>query len=179
MNETVRHLLVTGPPRVGKTTLIKKVLQSVNKNWMSGFITAEIREKGRRVGFRIETLDGKRGILSHIRGDGKYRVGKYVVDIPAFERVALPSTDPDSSGAQLIVIDEIGKMECFSLVFQETVRRIMNSRVHMLATVAVKGGGLIEEVKRRPDVKIFQVTQMNRDSLAVDIIRFIERLLQD
>jgi nucleoside-triphosphatase len=55
------------------------------------------------------------------------------------------ATDPD---VDLIVVDEIGKMECFSRRFVDLVRKLIESRLPVLASVAMKGGGLIQEVKR-------------------------------
>ena len=52
-------LLLTGRPGVGKTTVIRKVVEAVHQERLGGFYTEEVREHGRRRGFRAVTFDGK------------------------------------------------------------------------------------------------------------------------
>jgi nucleoside-triphosphatase len=161
---------VTGLPGTGKTTLIRKVLEMLPAEVAaSGFFTAEIRESDERVGFTINTLDGRSGVLSHIRIGGAARVGRYGVDVKGFEGLVLPLLERGRAG--LYVIDEIGKMECLSGVFCDTVRVLLDSGAPVLGTVALKGGGFIAEVKARDDVALYEVTLKNRDRLVDDIQR--------
>jgi nucleoside-triphosphatase len=89
------------------------------------------------------------------------------VDIEGFEKFLRERFDV--SRAQVIVIDEIGKMECFSPLFREKVRGILDSPTPAIFTIAKKGGGFIAEVKVRADVEIHEVTRSNRDTLAAEI----------
>lgn len=79
-----KHILLTGKPGIGKTSVIKKILPLVGMN-AGGFFTEEIRVMERRMGFRIVTLDGTDGILAHIECNSNYKVGKYRVDLDSFE----------------------------------------------------------------------------------------------
>ena len=135
-----------------------------------GFYTAEIRERGARKGFELVSLDGRRGLLSHVDISGPHRVGKYGVDVEGFDRF-LDTIQWPGPGAGLVMIDEIGKMECFSQRFRALVRRILDSGTRVLATVAHQGSGLIAEVKQRPDVELLGLTTRNRDSVADEIVR--------
>jgi nucleoside-triphosphatase len=165
-----KNLLVTGLPGTGKTTLIRKVLERLPVEVAaSGFFTAEIRESGERVGFTINTLDGRSGVLSHIRIAGDARVGRYGVDVQGFEGLVLPLLEAGRAG--FYVIDEIGKMECFSQAFCASVKILLDSTTPVLGTVALKGGGFIAEVKARDDVALFDVTVKNRDRLFDEILR--------
>ena len=58
-----KNILLTGYPRVGKTTIIKKVIARLENT--GGFYTKEISEGKTRKGFKIITLQGKEGILTH------------------------------------------------------------------------------------------------------------------
>jgi len=108
-----KNLLVTGLPGVGKTTLIKKLLESLKSLHPVGFYTEEIKEGGERKGFELVSLEGKRGVLSHKGIRSPHRVGQYKVDIKGFEDF-LDSISFFNPLARLVMIDEIGKMECFS-----------------------------------------------------------------
>jgi len=166
------NILITGLSAVGKTTLIKKLAERLSNLHPVGFYTEEIREGGVRKGFDLTSLDGKRGLLSHRETNSPYRVGKYGVDIKGFENF-LESIAFLAPATGLIIIDEIGKMECLSPEFRRMIKEILSSEKMLIATVALKGGGLIEEIKRRDDVKLFEITQKNRDSLLSEILLYI------
>jgi nucleoside-triphosphatase len=76
----VRHVLLTGVPGVGKTTVIRELAQRLAAHQPAGFYTEEIREKGARQGFQLVTLDGRRQTLSHVDLPGPFRVSRYKVD---------------------------------------------------------------------------------------------------
>ncbi len=132
---------------------------------MAGFYTEEIREAGRRVGFRWHRLDGRTGILAHVKVKSPHRVGKYGVDLASFEGEAVSVLDPEAPDVDLFVIDEIGKMECFSEEFVAAIRRLLKSDKSVLATVAQKGSGLIQQVKSYPGVELLPLTRENRDEV--------------
>ena len=111
-----RNILYTGLPGCGKSTIIEKIVQRINRP-STGFFTREIRDKGRRVGFSITTLDGQQGILAHIDIRSHIRVGRYGVYIRDIEKIAVPSMRPENDNV-ILVVDEIRKMECLSGLFR-------------------------------------------------------------
>jgi nucleoside-triphosphatase len=165
-----KNILITGLPGVGKTTLIKRISEALKNLHPVGFYTAEIKEGGERKGFELISLEGKRGILSHKEARSPYQVGHYKVDIESFEDFlnSIPFSDLLT---RLIIIDEIGKMECLSDQFKKILEEILDSEKRVMATIALKGSGLIARVKERDDVKIFEITKKNRDSLVLEILK--------
>lgn len=158
-------LLLTGPPGVGKTTIIQKVLSGIELG-AGGFYTQEIRREGRRVGFSLRTLDGEQGVLAHIDYPGRHRVGRYGVDLALFEAMVLPALEGALRAKELVVIDEIGKMELFSRQFQEMVLRVLNQdERHLLGVIHQGRGGFAEAIRRRDDVEVITVSQANRHGL--------------
>jgi len=169
-----KNILLTGPPRCGKSTLIEKLIPKIEKP-MTGFFTREMREGGKRVGFSIKTLDGKEGVLGHEDSESRVRVGKYGIDLEAIDRIAVPSMIP-SKPEQIVIIDEIGKMECLSPLFRETLVKTLDSMNTVIGTVAFKGIPFIETIKRRPDVLLATVNEKNRNSLVDSLSRQISFL---
>lgn len=169
-------ILLTGLPRSGKTTAIMQIINNINCEKVEGFYTQEIRKGGIRKGFGWQRLDGATGTLAHIDIKGPCRVGKYGVDVAGFEKSVLPILDVEDSDTKLFVIDEIGKMECFSEKFVIEIRRLFKSNKSILATVALKGSGLISEVKNYPDTKLFNLTRQNRDKTIVEILQVLSFL---
>ncbi|UCF85423.1 MAG: NTPase [Desulfobacteraceae bacterium] len=156
-----RNVLFTGPPGCGKTTLIEKIVFEIEVP-TTGFFTREMREKGRRVGFSINTLDGKQGVLAHQNIRSKYRVGKYGINLEDIDHIAVPSMIPQDEEV-IVIIDEIGKMECFSPLFKETVLQILDSKHSVIGSVPLRGNAFIEHIKKRNDVLLIQVSEKNRN----------------
>lgn len=154
-------IVLTGRPGVGKTTVVKKVAGKLEK--IAGFYTEEIRESGTRVGFKVISFRGKVSILAHIDIKSQFKVGKYGVDIEAFEKVSIP----EFSREGLFIVDEIGKMECFSQKFVRKVEELFASERNILATL---GKGVSFDTK---DAKVIEVTLKNRDKLPEDILEML------
>lgn len=169
---TAKNILFTGPPRSGKSTLIESIVKEI-KTSATGFFTREIKEKGSRVGFSIHTLDGKQGLLAHQRIKSRYKVGKYGVNMEDIDGVAVPSMIPEKPET-LAVIDEIGKMECFSALFRKTLVKILESEHPVLGSIAVKGDRFIQKIKAREDVLVVKVTLDNRDELAEAYVKLYQ-----
>ena len=157
----MKNVLFTGPPGCGKSTLIEKIIKR-SRSPKTGFFTREIREKGQRVGFSIRTLDGKHGVLAHKEINSPFTVGQYGVNVDDIDRIAVPSIITVKED-QMIVIDEIGKMECFSVLFKETLVRVLESKNPILGSIALKGDPFIAEIKKRKDVHLIRITEKNRE----------------
>jgi nucleoside-triphosphatase len=167
------RLLLTGTPGVGKTTLIRAVVKRLENVKCAGFYTEEKRQEGERIGFRIVTLRGDDGVLASV-GRAAPTVGRYSIHVEEFEELVLPELDPGTSPADLYVIDEIGKMELLSSKFRRKVTALLAQPTHVVATVAKKGNGFIQQIKRREDIELIEVTRKNRDQLAGEIAQKIK-----
>ncbi len=170
-----KHILLTGKPGVGKTSVVKKIIPLLGVD-AGGFYTEEIRELDRRMGFRIATLDGEDGVLAHVDFKSNYRVGKYHVDLDSFERVAIPALERAVKHKSLIVLDEIGKMELFSRKFREVVSKILDSEKSLICVIKENGDVFTEEIKKRKDVILITVNYENRESLPEEIFKMLQSL---
>jgi nucleoside-triphosphatase len=131
---------------------------------LSGFVTREIREGRRRLGFSITTMDGKRGILAHVEFPGPPRVGKYGVDLAVLDRIGVPALrPPDADG--VVIIDELGKMELALEAFRDAVSGICEGPAAVVATVQLARDPFTDALRRRRGIETLQVTHQNRDYL--------------
>ncbi|KAI8040411.1 hypothetical protein M5D96_006354 [Drosophila gunungcola] len=153
-------IIITGPPGVGKTTLVRKICSNLRDKGhiLRGFYTEEVRSEGigQRIGFDVVTLDGKHGILSRENPIDKLRrpkVGKYSVFIQDFEDLTLPllANKDSRPEPELLVIDEVGKMELLSKRFESAV----------------------EQIRKTSGSILYQVTKSNRNTLSTEITDLI------
>lgn len=166
-------LLLTGTPGIGKTTLIRRVASQLSAYRLGGFYTEEIREGGQRKGFRLVTFQGEEGIIAHVGFDHHYRVSKYGVDVGMIDHFA-DTTLSLADDIDCYLIDEIGKMECFSQAFVKRVETLLNSSKPVIATVAKKGSGLIEKAKQWPGSQLWELTHANRDARVTEVSKWLD-----
>lgn len=174
MDGMKKNIFLTGAPSSGKTTVIKKVISALDFP-ANGFYTEEERVAGKRTGFLMKTLDGRTGYLAHqdIRSD--FYIRRYGVSIENIETIAAPSIVPINSN--IIILDEIGKMECFSESFKRAARAALDSRNPVIGTITLGGDEFILRIKNRDDIQIHEVTPDNRDMLPAMIIKILAELL--
>ena len=171
------NILVTGLPGVGKTTFIINLAKKLKDFSMAGFYTAEIREAGVRKGFELVSLDRRRSILSHVDIKSDFRVGRYGVDVKTFEAF-LDSLGLAQSDADILLIDEIGKMECHSNKFRRLITSLLDSKKPLIATISLRSEAFISEIKRRPDVQVVELTAASRECLATELANSVRSLME-
>ena len=169
----MKNILLTGKPGIGKTSIIKELLATLQLN-AGGFYTSEIREQGIREGFAIITLNGKKGILAHVDCKSPYRVSKYGVNIKDLEEIAAPAIEEAIRNKECIIIDEVGRMELYSLKFCSLVKRALDSEKRVLGTIQPRHNEFLDSIRGREDIKIIEITFENRKK----IIKEIEEMLK-
>jgi nucleoside-triphosphatase THEP1 len=165
--------LVTGEPRVGKTTLIRQVVSTMRMR-AGGFYTEDLRTSGNREGFRIVTLDGDTALLAATGYPGAVQVSKYGVDLAELERVGLAAIQRAMERGHVVVVDEIGKMQLFSRPFRQTILEAVRSGHPLLGTVMPGRNPYADRIRQHKNVELLTLTPDNRqDLLAVLRSRFI------
>jgi nucleoside-triphosphatase len=166
-------ILLTGRPGSGKTTAIRKIVSQLTRE-VGGFYTEEIREKGRRVGFRILTMDAREGVMAHVDIQSPDRIGKYGVDLTVIDTLAVESLQRAISEKSLIIIDEIGPMELLSSKFKGEVLDVINGDSDVLGTIAKRKSEFINQIRRLPNVTILEIFPGNREQIVEDVVSRLE-----
>lgn len=172
-----RHIFLTGPPRVGKTTVVLRVVEDLRRRGVKvgGMLSMEIQKGDVRVGFKIVDLgSGAEGILAHISQKTGPKLGKYRVCLEDLEGVGAEAIIRACKLSEVIIIDEIGPMELYSNAFINAVSMALNSGKILLGTIHYRvRATLIDMIRSREDVEIITVTYDNRDHLPKEVVNKI------
>lgn len=129
------NIFVTGKPQTGKTTLLQELVEELNLD-AGGIICPEIRNKGKRQGFKIVNLaTEEEGILAHVDQEQGPRVSKYRVNMEDLNRITQEAIEQALEEKEVVVIDEIGKMELYSSTFREEIDRALAADNLVLAVL--------------------------------------------
>ncbi len=169
MTQGKTAFILTGRPGCGKTTLIRRLVEVLGAS-AGGFYTGEIRHRGRREGFSLTTLDGQTATLASIHIASHHRVSKYGVDLEALDAVGVPAIERATAEAELVVVDEIGKMELFSNRFRQAVLAALESDKLLLGSIMLAPHPWADAVKARPEVSLIVLTEVNRRRVEAELL---------
>jgi nucleoside-triphosphatase len=164
-------IFLTGRPKSGKSTVLIKTIELLKKRGLKvgGFITPEIREGGRRTGFYVkDVFSGAMEVFASVDFKIGPKVSKYGIDIDAFEKIALKAIDFALENCDVIVVDELGRMEFFSENFKKKLEALMLIDKPLLA---VLHRNFLSNFKQFGE--IIEVTQENREKLPEELAKSI------
>lgn len=183
--DDVPKIGITGLPNVGKTSTLIKIVKKLESEdfTVAGMITRPIEEDGKRVGVMVQDWrTGEEEVFSRLDFDTKQKVetdeGIYHVKTEVLEKIGVNAldvalTDPE---VDILIIDEVGKMEMHSEAFCDTVKQALDSDKPVLMTLHKKSRNpLLQDIRRRDDVRILEVTPVNKNLLPYKI----EKVLKD
>jgi len=174
---------ITGMPEVGKTRSLLKIIEFLETAGytLEGMITEPVIKKTERVGFYVEDWQThEREVFAHVDFDLINKVGEYGVDEKALERIGIPAIEKaiNNNDVHIIIIDEIGKMEVLSERFCEVVIEALDSNKPIIVTLHKKSRTpLLQDIRRRDDIRILEVTPVNRNLLPYKIEKIMKEKL--
>ena len=178
---------ITGLPRSGKSAVMQKVIEMLVSERtdeirargenptavriIAGMRTEPLIEDGERKGYRcIDIVTGEEAIMAHKDIDTRTRVFGFGIDKETMNTVAIPAIRTAMDEAEVIVIDEIGKFSVESDEFVEIVREALELDKPTVMTLAKKSRHpLLQDIRRRDDARILEVTPVNRALLPYKI----------
>ena len=159
-----RHLFLTGPRGIGKSTVLRALISRCGIVY-SGFETRPVLIGGQRRGFLMHGFVDLPPMEQDVMISVRIAERMSVPVLPAFERngvriLQLSQTAP----APWILMDELGRMEAEAEQFREAVSQTLDCGKRVLG-VLQQGSRLAEQLSARPDVRVVQVTEENRNAL--------------
>lgn len=170
--------LLTGEPRIGKTTMIKQLINAIGPDLCGGFYTEEITNSSGRVGFKCVSVCGESVEIAHVENPSSTRIGRYGMDVEAFEDFAVKILEDALSSKKIIVIDEIGFMQMLSSSFQKIVQEIITGSRIVLGTIPLESHPVIDIIKYRKEVRILSMNAFNRDTISETLLKDIVKAVE-
>ena len=169
---------ISGLPGAGKTFALLKVIEMLEADGLrvGGMLTEPIVLRNRREGFYVmDWVTKEKRVLASKDIESKTTVGRFGVDLAALEEVGVAALRNATASCDVIVIDEIGKMEAESPTFIQAVKDALDADKPLLLTLHKKSRNpLLQDIRRRDDVRILEVTQVNRNLLPYKIVKLMK-----
>jgi nucleoside-triphosphatase len=182
---------ITGLPRSGKSAVLDKVVSMVvdehkanprrstsGSSVIGGMRTEAIIENGERVGYAcIDIETGERGVMAHREIESRNRILGYGIDPSEIDRVGVPAIQNAVGNCKILVVDEVGKFSVESEGFVDVVRAALEYDMPTLLTLHKKSRHpLLQDIRRRDDGRILEVTPVNRALLPYKILKLIQQV---
>ena len=150
--------VLTAPPKTGKSTAIKKIINMLGAKNCCGFYTKEMIENGQRVGFKIVTLSDK-------------------VNLKEFEKIALIELENiiDTGGDKYVIIDEIGPMQLFSDKYKQLLLKIASTDKKIIGTAFYESYDWLDDFKKLDNVELIEIDEMNRNDIPMEVVEKISK----
>ena len=102
-------------------------------------------------------------------------VGTLGVDLALFESVSISAIKTACEQCDIVIIDEVGKVEVESQAFVDAVNDALDIDKPMIITLHKKSRNpLLQDIRRRDDVRILEVTPTNRNILPFKIVSLMK-----
>ncbi|HXY12051.1 MAG TPA: NTPase [Thermoplasmata archaeon] len=168
---------ITGLPGSGKTQTLLRIIELLEEEGVKvgGMVTEPIVEKQRRTGFQIvDWMTKEHEVFAHEGMKSRVRSGRYGVNVAALEGLGARALAEARESADVIVIDEVGKMEVESEAFTKSVIDTLDSRKSIVMTLHKKSRNpLLQDIRRRDELRLLEVTPVNKNLLAFKIVYLI------
>ncbi|MGN0772214.1 MAG: nucleoside-triphosphatase [Candidatus Ventricola sp.] len=160
-----RHLFLTGEKQVGKSTLLRRLIEAKQLD-CAGFETQAFFLNGERRGF---TLHGRVGLPPY-QNDciccARIEEKRSVPVLPVFEENGVLILKRSlASPAPYLLMDELGRLERQAGGFIAQVEACLNSDKRVLGVLQRCDAEHVARIARREDVTVLTVTLENRDAL--------------
>ena len=174
--EIRRHLFLTGSKQVGKSTLLRRLIEACSLD-CAGFETRAFYIGDERRGFtlhgRVNMPPYENDCVCCVRVEEK----KSVPVLPVFDVNGVRILEESQkSGAPFILMDEIGKLESRAQAFCAAVLACLDGDKRAVGVLQRCDSALVEAIRARADVTVIEVTQENRDALLDELIQGLRQV---
>jgi len=172
-----KSLLLTGYPGIGKTTIIRKVADSLGDR-AGGFYTEEISGPGGRQGFQLTTLAGEAVQIAHkdFKPPRYPQEGRYGVDVKALEKVGVKALERAIQRNRIVIADGIDLVQLYSKQLLDVLMGGVLGNAHIVGTLMSKSHPEADAFRFVSKITLWEVERRNRDTMHERVLAWIDKL---
>ena len=165
------HIFLSGAKQVGKSTLIRKILENAPFSY-EGILSFSCFENGDRKVFLKPVCQKLEPVLAGICSH-QHVVQRHP---EVFDSYGVSVLEKASETADVVVIDEIGNMEKEACAYSECIKTLVSSDRPVVLGVLqdMASSELAQFLRSRENIIWYRVDESNREDLATEIVRRIE-----
>ena len=159
----MKNLFLTGEIGMGKSTLLKKLIEKINTS-IGGYVTERV----------IDNNALKYNLISLYDGNEEYTISKMPLNknsnvpeifLSSFNDGVFNILEKSFYERNVIIMDELGFMESKAYRFQNIVFRLLDSSKTVIGVLKKRDCAFLNNIRNRKDVIIIEVTEENRNIL--------------
>lgn len=174
-------VLLTGPPRSGKSRLLRQLAEQYPGN-AGGYLVKEILGPDRRrAGFELLVVWSgpgsglrtvERAVLARLDPWSPHRVGKYWLEESAVT-MAVQALDAAMHEGGLVLVDEIGPLQIGVPSFRDALSRCLDGPGPLLGAISPAPDPFLDALRNRPGLRLLEVNRLNSRHMAEGLQRWL------
>lgn len=173
---------ISGAWGARKTETLESIIRMLSDEdiEVGGMVTEPIMEDNRRVGFQVMDWSTKeKAVFAHLDLDSPTEIKGYGVNLDSLNEVGVKAIKDAAKEKEVVLIDEIGKMQVESEKFKEVVSKIFEIDKPLIITFEKKSRNtLLQDLRRRDDVRMLELTDVNKNLLPYKVVELIKEELE-
>lgn len=176
------NLFLTGKPRVGKTTILKKVIKKLElvpggfmvdrdgkeRNWLS-FYMLDARDF---LFFKNKEVKKRVFAWREIPGE------KWNISLEVFNEFG-SNLLKKGYDTDIIIMDELGRFELKADKFKKSVVKALDSPYPVMGILKDEKNPFLDSIRERNDVILYRVTEYNREEVYLSVLHYLNKMLKN
>lgn len=165
---------ITGPVGSIKAEALRKIIEMLEKDGtvVQGVLVSEVKEQGKLKGYSLFDISTKKKItFAQSSIASRVKIDKLGVDTRLLEEILIPSLQKARESSDVIVIDEIGKLENTTKSIQSEIETTLKSEKPLIVTLHKKSRNpVLQEIRSLEGIRVFDITPINRSILPFRVL---------
>ncbi len=177
MSKLAIKIGITGPVGSIKSEALRKIINMLENQGekVQGVLMSEIIENNKVTGYSLfDIYTKKRVVFAEAGIVSRVKIDKIGVDTRILEDILIPSLQKAREMADVIVIDELGKLENTSKAIQKEITETLEGTKPLILTLHKKSRNpVLQEIRSLEGVRVFDITPINRSLLPFRVLRVL------
>lgn len=174
-----KNLFITGCKRSGKSTLLKNMIDPI-VHLTGGYFVQRLFIQGESRAFRlvditsesylpnrhVQDLEGFSDLIA-VMSKGK------IFHYDTFKTIGISALKQACEKKQLVLMDELGRIEIMVPDFMQTVFSVLDSEVPVLGVLKKESNPFLDQIRARIDVEVIDMDACGSDCVRDEVQQFL------